>query len=66
MQSANQTIGNDGCALTALTMLFDYNGSTVGNPGGMANCLNPWGYADPVTWVGAQTNPPNGPGSACE
>lgn len=43
-------------------MLFDYYGSTVGDPGGMANCLNPWGYADGVNWYGAQVNSPNGPG----
>lgn len=62
MQSGGDTIGNAGCALTALTMLFDYNGSTVGNPGGMNNCLSPWGYAEPLNWYGAQVNPPNGPG----
>jgi hypothetical protein len=62
MQSGGDTIGNAGCALTSLTDLFDYYGSTVGNPGGMANCLNPWGYAEPLNWSGAQVNPPNGPG----
>lgn len=62
MKSANQTIGGYGCALTSLTMLFDYFGSTVGDPRGMNNCLSPWGYADGLNWYGAQVNPPNGPG----
>lgn len=62
MQSRGDTIGAAGCALTSLTMLFDYYGSTVGDPGGMANCLNPWGYADWLNWQGAQVNPPGGPG----
>lgn len=62
MKSANQSIGGYGCALTSLTMLFDYNGSTVGDPRGMNNCLSPWGYADGLNWYGAQVNPPNGPG----
>jgi hypothetical protein len=62
MQNWGGTIANDGCALTDLTMLFDYNGSTVGDPGGMAGCLNPRSYAEPLAWYGAQVNPPNGPG----
>jgi hypothetical protein len=56
------SIGSAGCALTSLTMLFDYNGSTVGNPGGMNNCLSPWYDAYPLQWYNAQVNPPNGPG----
>jgi peptidase C39-like protein/WD40 repeat protein len=62
MLSGGHKIGPAGCALTSLTMLFDYYGSTVGNPGGMASCLNPWNYADGLNWYGAQVNPPNGPG----
>lgn len=62
MQSGGHTIGNAGCALTALTMLINYFGSTVGDPRGMNNCLSPWGYADWLNWQGAQVNPPNGPG----
>jgi hypothetical protein len=62
MQYGGDTIGAAGCALVTLTDLFDYYGSTVGNPGGMANCLNPWQYADPVNWSGAVVNPPSGPG----
>jgi hypothetical protein len=67
MLSAGETIGNAGCALTSLTMLFDYFQSidghaTIGDPRGMNNCLSPWGYADGLNWVGAQVNPSSGPG----
>lgn len=41
-------------------MLFDYYGSTVGDPRGMNNCLGQ--YADLLNWYMAQVNPPNGPG----
>ncbi len=48
MQTAGQTITNDGCLLTSATMLADYYGASQEDPGAMNSCLG--GGADPLTW----------------
>ena len=48
MQTCGSTIGSQGCALTATTMVFKFHGVTIAGPGAMNNKLG--SYACPIYW----------------
>ncbi|MGB8954087.1 MAG: C39 family peptidase [Tumebacillaceae bacterium] len=58
MQTCGSTIGSEGCALTATTMVFKFHGVSIAGPGAMNNKLG--SYACPIYWSEAVTRAGDG------